>query len=365
MPYISNETLFGAALIIVLAFGYQFLPSGPSSTNQAHELNNNQSKSSKKKNKKKNTKAGPSKGHRESDGIALGKQPEHSKNESIASDHTNKGISLVNGIKHNKEADQAALGNTTPTLKEENGSGNSINKKQKKKLLAEKLLPKEPKTKVDDMLAPEDRPGQIARVMKVTSSSSKPNQPTTNSIHLAAPVIEDTETSEEDEEVTTSGVENGAGSEQENGKLAKFQDDYVDLSENENENDRPKNIKKKDNDGWDVVTSKKKKSSTINISSDPFSSNSTSTSLPLPPGAASRQQKKNAKKAEGKKLAREAEEVERQRRLNLHRKDLERERINELYASKQSNPNRGKSLGGGGSSGSKATLTENGKLVWD
>ncbi|WVW79981.1 hypothetical protein I302_101954 [Kwoniella bestiolae CBS 10118] len=364
MPYISNETLIGAALIIVLAFGYQYLPtSGPTSTNHAQP--GGASRSSKKRAKKKANKAsdigGPSKGHRESDAIALGVSPEKPKGASAGSGHHDKAVGKTKGgVKG--EADKASMGVAGEKGPEamatsgERGDG----KKQKKKLLAERLLPKEPKTKVDDMLAPEDRPGQIARVMKLTSSSSSA-KPTNGSNSFAAfdqpASAQDEEEEDSEDGVTSSGVDSG------NGKIAKFEGDYVDLSDGE---DAPKKVK--EDDGWDVVTSKKKKSSALNISSDPFASQSTSTSLPLPPGAASRQQKKNAKKAEGKKLAREAEEAERQRRLALHKKDLERERINELYAAKQSNPNRGKALGRSGSSnvaGSKATLNENGKLVWD
>ncbi|KAK6907213.1 hypothetical protein I204_03694 [Kwoniella mangroviensis CBS 8886] len=362
MPYISNETLIGAALLIVLAFGYQYLPSsGPTSTH--HSQDGSASKSSKKRAKKKANRAvnvgGPSKGHKEADAIALGQRPEKPKGASIASGQHEKAIRNTKGGGGLKEeANKASMG-----LSEEKGpqatisSGEKMGKKPKKRLLAERLLPKEPKTKVDDMLAPEDRPGAIARVMKVTSSSK--DKSTSNSFAAftqPASTQDDEESEEDDEKGVSSGVENG----NENGKIAKFEGDYVDLSDNE---DAPKKVQ--ENDGWDVVTSKKKKSTSLNISSDPFASHSTSTSLPLPPGAASRQQKKNAKKAEGKKLAREAEEAERQRRLALHKKDLEKERINELYASKQSNPNRGKALGKTGNSNSKATLNENGKLVWD
>ncbi|WWC60143.1 uncharacterized protein I303_102707 [Kwoniella dejecticola CBS 10117] len=392
MPYISNETLIGAALLVVLAFGYQYLPiaSNPSATAQAHQ--GAQSKSSKKRNKKKAAKfqPGPSHGHRESDSIALGQQPEKSTPKTAQHGH-DKGIKGVS----NAQADKIALGEVDSDLKEEITQGKEKGKtQQKKKLLAEKLLPKEPKTKVDDMLAPEDRPGQIARVMKVTSS--KPSTSTsTAKVHPSASMNANSDGLAQQEETNPDSAsnsdsgsdlgQNGDDAEAEARKIPKFENDYVDVSDPEISQSMAK-AKGKANDGWDVVTSKKKKPSTINISSSNGNSNSNSrysnpfsslsTSLPLPPGAASRQQKKNAKKAEGKKLAREAEEVERQRRLALHRKDLERERINELYAAKQSNPNRGKALGGGGSrnassntgSGAgtgKATLTENGKLVWD
>ncbi|KIR30919.1 hypothetical protein I309_00271 [Cryptococcus deuterogattii LA55] len=75
------------------------------------------------------------------------------------------------------------------------------------------------------------------------------------------------------------------------------------------------------------------------------------TSLPLP--VATKGQKKNAKKSEAKKAQRHADEIDRLQRLAKHKKDLESERINELYSGRE------KRLGG------KATVTSNGKLVWD
>ncbi|WWC68784.1 uncharacterized protein I206_102719 [Kwoniella pini CBS 10737] len=346
MPYISNETLIGAALLIVLAFGYQYIPSNPSATARAHEAN--QSTSSKKRNKKKQSKSqiGPTNGSKESDEIVLGEKP--GKQDSNDNYITDKGIKEAN----NEEADKIALGES----KDEGKTQQQQQPKQKKRLLAEKLLPKQPKTKVDDMLAPEDRPGQIARVMRVTSSNNASSTNKSNSFNvISEPASEQIDESESEDETPESGSGNA------DERINTFENDYSNLTDFEK-------VKPIQNDGWDVVTSKKKKTSShLNISSDPFSSQSTSTSLPLPPGAASRQQKKNAKKAEEKKLAREAEEIERQRRLALHRKDLERERINELYAAKQSNSNRGKVLSKNGTlnNSSKATLNENGKLVWD
>ncbi|KGB75501.2 hypothetical protein CNBG_1339 [Cryptococcus deuterogattii R265] len=101
---------------------------------------------------------------------------------------------------------------------------------------------------------------------------------------------------------------------------------------------------------WNIVASKKKRPSSPNITS-PFKSDLQATSLPLP--VATKGQKKNAKKSEAKKAQRHADEIDRLQRLAKHKKDLESERINELYSGRE------KRLGG------KATVTSNGKLVWD
>ncbi|WRT65545.1 uncharacterized protein IL334_002490 [Kwoniella shivajii] len=403
MPYISNETLIGAALLVVLILGYQYVPSSATTiSNNANTISNVNTKSSKKKASKKNKKpsssspppiAGPSKTAKESDRIALGQSAEkpNGAGAGAASGENNKGVSnnKVNKSKggNNQKADKASLGDVNqekivsdrqqgnkpqPQAQAEPQQQQSQQQQQKKKSLAEKLLPKEPKTKVDDMLAPEDRPGQIARVMKVTSSSSSGSGSTNNNSNGTANPFaaissqftnrnqdDEEDKSEEEEEVNLANDHIDG-----KGKIDKFQDDYIPLSDDEpsGKTKSKSKSKSKTNDGWDVVTSKKKKSSTLNIS-DPFASQSTS--LPLPSDLASRQQKKNAKKSEEKKAARANEEAERLRRLALHKKDLERERINELYAAKQSDSSRGKSLHTSNTPGSRATLTENGKLVWD
>ncbi|OCF34687.1 hypothetical protein I317_03762 [Kwoniella heveanensis CBS 569] len=335
MPYISTETLIGAALLVVVALGYQYIPSSSGSSAQP---NGSQaiSKSQKKRAAKKKAK-----------GVS-------------ASAGTSGASGTATPVSRIEESGSAASKQVTAS----GGEGKSKGQQpQKKKLLAERLLPKEPKTKVDDMLAPEDRPPSIARVMKVSSSSSSTPQingkfavlseaPTTGNGHLepagSVPL-----------EMSSSSSAGSSGE-----KVAKFENDYASSSEGDEKAPLPQTVtapKKKADDGWSVVASKPKKSSTLNISSDPSRQ---STSLPLPD--ATRIQKKNAKKAEAKKAARAAEEADRQRRLQMHKKDLERERINELYASKQSNPARGKALGGSGSApSSKATVTANGKLVWD
>nr|ODO02501.1 hypothetical protein L204_01237 [Cryptococcus depauperatus CBS 7855] len=105
---------------------------------------------------------------------------------------------------------------------------------------------------------------------------------------------------------------------------------------------------------WNVVPRKKKPDS-LDISSR---HHPLSTSLALP--VATKGQKKNAKKAQVKKAQREAEEADRLKRLAMHKKELERERINELYtAHKKPQASRDHSTG------AKASVTTNGKLVWD
>ena len=79
-------------------------------------------------------------------------------------------------------------------------------------------------------------------------------------------------------------------------------------------------------------------------------------------------QRKNAKRAEAKKAAKALEEEDRLRRLAMHRKDLEREKINDLYSKKgkqgtKSGIGSGSAAGGKGISG--ATMDSKGKLVWD
>lgn len=74
--------------------------------------------------------------------------------------------------------------------------------------------------------------------------------------------------------------------------------------------------------------------------------------------AATRIQRKNAKRNEAKKAAKEAEEAERQRRLRMHKRDLEKEKINSLYAPKVKGMQTSKGFGG-------ATVDNHGQLIWD
>ncbi|WVF66898.1 hypothetical protein IAT40_001641 [Kwoniella sp. CBS 6097] len=345
MPYISTETLIGAALLVVIALGYQYIPSSPSTSTSSGFSSEGISKSQKKRAAKKKAKG------------------DSNSNNASGVSGTATPVEEVPIQKRDKAGFTASVGNGG-----KGGEGKSKGQQkqqqqqpQKKKLLAERLLPKEPKTKVDDMLAPEDRPPSIARVMKVSSNASSTSQANGNSGKFAALLEEPLANS--NQKVGSVPLEKSSSASSNGEIVPKFEDDYADSSDDD-KRAAPQAVsapKKKANDGWNVVASKPKKLSALNISSDPSRQ---STSLPLPD--ATRIQKKNAKKADAKKAARAAEEADRQRRLQMHKKDLERERINELYASKQSNPARGKALGGSGSApSSKATVTANGKLVWD
>ncbi|WVQ94720.1 hypothetical protein IAU59_001800 [Kwoniella sp. CBS 9459] len=340
MPYISTETLLGAALLVVLAIGYQYLPASNGSVSSS--------------------------GSSSSHGQGISKSQKKRAAKKRAKGDSASGVSgTATPVEEVVPIQDKTAGPTSNGNKAGEGGGKGKGQPQKKKLLAERLLPKEPKTKVDDMLAPEDRPPSIARVMKVSSTS--PAAPHTDG-SLSKPTSISEPAWVEKGEPSSSPLENSSSASSDRGgdggeKVPNFEDDYVDSSdEGAGAVSQPVSApKKKANDGWNVVASKPKKTSIINISLDPSRQ---STSLPLPD--ATRIQKKNAKKAEAKKAARAAEEADRQRRLQMHKKDLERERINELYASKQSNPARGKALSGSGSApSSKATVTSNGKLVWD
>ena len=199
------------------------------------------------------------------------------------------------------------------------------------------------------MLAPEDLPPTHARVMKIVPSSPAVPPPASESGGSSAPTLAppgDT-------------------------KIGKFSDDYESESDDDVEED----------DGWNMVQSKPKSRSSsllsmsgvevrpdLIVSSEPVSlslsgtSSSPYASGPSIPGGAAplpvstKTQRKNAKKAETKKAAKAVEEADRQRRLAMHKRDLEKEKINEIYASGK------KKAAGKGTAG--ATI-ENGRLVWD
>ncbi|WVQ74494.1 hypothetical protein IAR50_004095 [Cryptococcus sp. DSM 104548] len=281
MPYIPTETLVGAALLVVLALGVRFYPSfnTPPSNDTAEST-----KSKKKKPKKKGTKS--------------------------LSAQENADVKPQDQVQPEKEVQE-------------------VPKAERKKLLAEKLLPKERKTKVDDMLAPEDRPAPISRVMRVAPNASK-------DVHQAQTV--------QDPEFPPLGPPV---------KVARYEKDYASVSEDD-AIPEVKSPKQAANDGWESVAPKKKKPISVNISS---SSANQSTSLALPTSTSV--QRKNAKKAELKKAQREAEERDRVKRLASHKKDLERERINEIYATNKSQSARSKAAS------AKATVTPNGHLIWE
>lgn len=214
MPYISTEALVGAALLVVVALGYQYIPKAGEGGAGAGARS---SKSSKKKNKKKNKSAG-------------------------SKDDTAPAVPVSSDSKTEKKSQPN--GST-----QQNGSATTLAPAPaavKPKTLAQKIAPQPRKSKVDEyvpsthissgsdvlilysMLAPEDLPGQHARVMRVASS----NPPTPAPAPALAPPVQ---------------------------KVEKFSDDYASSSSSSSDSeDRAPVQKKKQDDGWGVVTGKKK-----------------------------------------------------------------------------------------------------------
>ncbi|KAK1927407.1 hypothetical protein DB88DRAFT_29946 [Papiliotrema laurentii] len=313
MPYISTEALVGAGLLVVLAFGFQYVQSSSSS----HATSPSTSGAKNKKRNKKKSKAG---GEDKSDSTSASSTPA----QSLPSAHPAQPAVEKQKLP-NAQAAQA------PKQPEELSARPSqpAQAVPKRKTLAEKIAPQPRKTKVDDMLAPEDLPAKHARVMRIVDPSAPaPPMPMPS---LAAPLPQPP-----------------SSSSQSNDKVDKFAEDY-DSSEDESQPD------KSEDDGWNVVASKPKKLISLSLSASAASAPS---STPLP--VSTKIQKKNAKKAEAKKAARAAEEADRQRRLAMHRRDLERERINELYTSHKK-----KGTLGGSKATAGAMVDAKGKLIWD
>ncbi|GMK58231.1 hypothetical protein CspeluHIS016_0502630 [Cutaneotrichosporon spelunceum] len=305
MPYVSTEALVGAALVVVLAFGYQQMTSTGS-----HNDNNSSSTASKKKskkNKKKKTGADTP-----VDTPVVLSEAEEPKSEPKKG-KKGKPLTLVKQeIKPLPTTIPTPAVGATPEESEEIESPSfaaATRTRTKPKTLAEKLVPKPRKTKVDDMLEPEDRPPQLARVMRVVQPE----------------------------------------------KIQKYADDYA----SSEWSDEPRQ-----DDGWNVVAAKKKP---VSVSIGGGGSGSS----PARPKASvneplTKLQRKNQKKSEAKRAAKEVEEADRLRRLALHKKDLEREKINAVYNTQQKKVvrERGRVVEGG-SGGQGATLNHKGQLVWD
>ncbi|ORX36489.1 hypothetical protein BD324DRAFT_629036 [Kockovaella imperatae] len=333
MPYISTEALVGAALLVVLALGYQYAPK------------NQGSGSSKKKAKRKNKKNGAP----VDDDVASEKVESSSTNakkgnkgpkkqQNGVGPHGAKDVTKVMQEQRTvepepKEEGDEAVGNGPSFAAVASSSTSMTQGTAKPKTLAERLAPKARKTKVDDMLDPEDLPPTHARVMKIVNPRAS-STPSTS--HDPAP------------SVTSSSAASAPVDE----KVSKFSEDYTSESEGSTVED----------DGWNVVQSKPKKAISLSLSGPSSSSHASS----IPGGAAplpvsTKTQRKNAKKSEAKKAARAAEEEDRQRRLAMHKRDLQRERINEIYTAGKKKPGNG----GGGKSTASATVDQSGKLVWD
>ncbi|RXK41230.1 hypothetical protein M231_01380 [Tremella mesenterica] len=304
MPYISTEALAGATLLLVLVFGYQYIPKASSDSAVASK--------SKKKQKKKNRPVD----HGEiSDTSMMASQSDTSRAKASEADlpsHTS--TTSKQKSKARASSQSPAQTGTTQPLSFASVAASHAGP-SRPKTLAERIAPKPVKTKVDDMLAPEDRPIPHARVMRIQDPSLLSSSP----VQAIAQ------------------------------KVDKFSDDY-DSSSSEAEA-----TKTEEDDGWDVVPARPKKPISLSLSQTVATQ---PTSRPLP--VATKVQKKNAKKAEAKKAAKLAEEEERRQRLGAHKRVLEREKINEIYTHKTAIKK-----GQTGNNGTRATLDTNGSLIWD
>ncbi|TFK32138.1 hypothetical protein BDQ12DRAFT_692938 [Crucibulum laeve] len=201
----------------------------------------------------------------------------------------------------------SVTGNSSPVAErteDESSQSNTRDSGENRRTLAEKLLPKPRKTGVDDMLETPDYP-ELSRVMRV--------QP-------------------HPDEKPASGFSWG---------------DYEDVRVG----DGGGNDADKEDDGWGVVKSKRSKL-------DRSSPSASQVHNQKAPEALTKRQRQNANKREEQKAAKAAAEAERLALLAKHKRELERTKIAEQYASKGG----GKSAASGGM---KATVDERGKLVWE
>ncbi|EGG02834.1 uncharacterized protein MELLADRAFT_72702 [Melampsora larici-populina 98AG31] len=161
------------------------------------------------------------------------------------------------------------------------------------------------KTKVDDMIDEEvEKPIKMARVMKIVEESS------------GSSLAEETEVEDGWEKVPDGKKSRG-----------------------------PKSI-----------TLKMSTVSTPNATGPPGSSTSNTTT------AVTKRQRQNAKKKEAAKAAKEAEEAERLGRLSAHKRQQERIRMNEQSSSASNNrSSKSKEVSGG----MKASIADDGKLIWE
>ncbi|TXT04251.1 hypothetical protein VHUM_04249 [Vanrija humicola] len=272
MPYISTEALVGTALVAVLAIGYHLMPKGAEAGSSGGS-----GKKKNKKSKRKTTAAAAVKS-----GAAAGNSDEApsaatTEVESDAPAKAKKGkgkaaakASPAPAPKPAPAAVDTARDQPKPASFAAAAGGSSTpSAPAKPKLLAEKILPKPRKTKVDDMLEPEDRAPQLARVMKITSAD----------------------------------------------KVPAFEEDYTESTSDDSADEAPAAQEAT----WNVVASKKKPVS-LSIGGAPkVYKHSADTSDGL-----TKIQRKNAKKADAKKAQKAADEADRLRRLAQHKKTLER-----------------------------------------
>lgn len=146
MPYISTEALVGAALLVALAFGYQHITAS-----------GNEATSSAKKKKKNNKKKGRSAATEDAAPVAVASGSE-AETKSTKNKKKNKG-KQQSTVKESQSTPPPAAAPQLPvseTVAEEPKSfaeaaqEDGSQEPRKPKLLAEKLLPKPRKTKVDE-----------------------------------------------------------------------------------------------------------------------------------------------------------------------------------------------------------------------
>ncbi|KAL7419658.1 hypothetical protein Q5752_005572 [Cryptotrichosporon argae] len=317
MPYISTEALIASAFLVVLALGWQYMPNTNGATPQGA------AKKKKKAKRKGPADAGPPAGTRDEAREALG------------------------GKTADAGTGRTAASTPTPELPQ-----------PKPKTLADKLAPKRRKTKVDDMLPEEERTTSYARVMTISQSgqaavrTAKPRPPApprakADSASAAPPTLERAaEIGPKAEPAASSS------------KVLKYEADYADDVSDAS----PSTAATEEDDGWNVVAAKPKKPVSLTIGSPA----STSAALSSSGDGLTKVQRKNAKKAEAKRAARAADEADRQRRLAMHKRELEREKINELYAGHGQGHGKGAAkVGRAKGATQQASITESGKLVWD
>ncbi|TFK24052.1 hypothetical protein FA15DRAFT_619886 [Coprinopsis marcescibilis] len=202
----------------------------------------------------------------------------------------------------------SVTGNSSPVAErteDESFSPNPRGSGENRRTLAEKLLPKARKTGVEDLLDEPDVP-TLSRVMRIKPG---PDEKPASGFSWA---------DYEDVRVTDGGENDADG----------------------------------EDDGWGVVQSRKPKTSrpaSASASQVQVSQNQDSS-------AKTKKQRQNAQKKEAQKATKVAAEEERLAALARHKRDLERLRIAE-QASKPA----GKTVSGG----MKASVNENGKLVWE
>lgn len=148
MPYISTEALVGGALLVVLALGYQYVVAGKSDFDTASPA-----KKKRKTNKKKNKPS--SVDEVISVTTASASEPETAKSTKSEKKAKGKQRAAVNDLQHPAQPSPAPVSPEPVTTPEESKSFADVASDVprgavKPKMLAEKLLPKPRKTKVDE-----------------------------------------------------------------------------------------------------------------------------------------------------------------------------------------------------------------------